>query len=83
MAMTRTRYRKQSTLTFLAEQLVTVEREIGRLHRKPPGDAAAEAERLRSLEARKLALIEAMRQFDRELDVGAISGIGVAGGGRG
>lgn len=31
MAMTRTRYRTQSTLTFLAEQLVGVHREIAQL----------------------------------------------------
>lgn len=85
MAMTRTRYRKQSTLTFLAEQLVAVEQELELLRSKAADGTAAEAgaERLRSLEARRLALVEAMRQFDPGLDVEAIAGVagseGVAG----
>lgn len=85
MAMTKTRYRRQSTLTFLVEQLVTVERELELLRRKAADGTAADAgaERLRSLEARRLALVEAMRQFDPGLDAGAIAGVagseGVAG----
>lgn len=79
MPMTRSRTRRQSTLTFLAEQLLAVERESELLRRKPAGDVASQAEacaeRLRSLEVRRLALVEAMRQFDPELDVGAIAGV--------
>lgn len=73
MAMTRTRYRKQTTLTFLTEQLVAAGQEIELLRSKAPSDAAV-AERLRSLEARKLALVQAMRQFDPELDLTGIAG---------
>ena len=83
MAMTRTRYRKQTTLTFLVEQLVTVERELELLRRKAADGTAADAgaERLRSLEARRLALVEAVRQFDPELDLAGIAG-GAVGGAR-
>lgn len=82
MAMTMSRIRRQSTLTFLAEQLVSVDKEMARLRRKDPGDEAS-AELLRSLEARRLALVEAVRQFDPELDVGAIGGTVADGGGHG
>lgn len=79
MAMTRTRIRRQKTLTFLAEQLMAVERELGLQRSKTSEDEAA-GQHLRSLEARRLALVEAMRQFDPELEVGAISGVGCGGG---
>ncbi len=73
MAMTRTRYRKQTTLTFLTGQLVAAGQELELLRSKAPSDAAV-AERLRSLEAKRLALADTMRQFDPELDVEAIAG---------
>lgn len=79
MAMTRTRYRMQTTLTFLTEQLVSAEQELELLRSKAPGDAAV-AERLRSLEARRLALVEAVRQFDPELDLAGIAGASAASG---
>lgn len=83
MAMTRTRYRKQTTLTFLTEQLVAVEQELELLRRKAPSEAPAVAERLRLLEARRLALLEAVRQFDPELDLVGIAGdSGAVGGAR-
>jgi hypothetical protein len=82
MAMTRTRNRMQSTLTFLSEQLVSVDKEMADLRSKEPREEAG-AERLRSLEAKKLALVVAIRQFDPELDLGAIGGAGADGGGHG
>lgn len=82
MAMTRTRYRKQTTLTFLTEQLVAVEQELELLRTKAPGDVAM-AERLRSVEAKRLALADTMRQFDPELDLAGIAGASeVVGGAR-
>jgi len=74
MVMTRTRYRKQTTLTFLTEQLVAAEQELALLRRKAPSDAPAVAERLRSLEAKRLALVEAVRQFAPELDLASMKG---------
>lgn len=84
MAMTKTRVRRQSTLTFLAKQLVAVDQELGLLRRKAPAGGAAaatEAQRLRSLEVRRLALVQAMRQFDPELDLAGIAGASEAVGG--
>ena len=43
MAMTKTRVRRQSTLTFLAKQLVAVDQELGLLRRKAPAGGAAAA----------------------------------------
>ncbi len=84
MVMTRTRCRRQSTLTFLVDELMSVEREIERLSERKRKPGAPEAGRLRPLEARRLALVEAVRQFDPELDVEAIAGVvGVEGGGHG
>lgn len=56
MAMTRTRVRKQATLTFLAEQLAAVERELATLQT-----------RQQDLETRRAALREAIAQFDPEI----------------
>jgi hypothetical protein len=75
MAMTRTRYRTQSTLTFLAEQLVGVHREIAQLRKIHRDQDAPADERLRSLDARRRALMEAIQQFDPELDLSAIAGM--------
>jgi len=60
MAMTRTRYRKQTTLTFLAEQLVAVERELARM-------PAQDLMRRHRLEAQRDALKETIAQFDPAL----------------
>ncbi len=60
MAMTRSRVRKQTTLTFLAEQLVAVERELARL-------PAQQDVRRQGLEAQRDALRETLAQFDPEL----------------
>lgn len=53
MAMTRTRLRKQATLTFLAERLAAVERELTRL-------PAQQDVRRQGLEAQRDALREAI-----------------------
>jgi len=66
MAMTRTRYRKQATLTFLAEQLVAVEKELARM---PPQEQV----RRRGLEAQRDALRETIAQFDPEVELDALS----------
>jgi len=57
MAMTRTRYRTQSTLTFLAEQLAAVEWALAKL----PAEQAA---RRPGLVAQRDALRETIAQFD-------------------
>ena len=58
--MTTTWYRKQTTLTFLAERLVSVEWELAQLLPQEQG-------RQRKLETRGDALRETIAQFDPEL----------------
>lgn len=66
MRMTRTRYRKQSTLTFLAEQLVAVEQELARL----PTEQDA---RRPGLVTQRDALWKTIAQFDATIDLSGIS----------
>lgn len=95
MALIRTRYRKQTTLTYLATSLATVNQELARLqlgsepgagsvvkgrHRRvrrelTDAEKAQVADRIRQLEAERAALCETIRQFDPELDPGAIGGV--------
>ena len=73
MSLTPTRYRRQSTLTFLATSLATVNAELARLEARC---AKAERARLPQLRAQQEALMETIRQFDPELApslVGALS----------
>lgn len=71
MAMTRTRYRKQATLTFLAEQLMAVEGELARL------PVAEQSVRRQGLEAQRDALRETIAQFDSELAQDYLAGTSI------
>ncbi len=91
MALIRTRYRKQTTLTYLATSLSKVNQELVRLQlgseavsesvvngrRRRPRELTDEekaqvADRIHQLEAERAALCETIRQFDPELDPGAV-----------
>ncbi len=69
MSITPTRYRRQSTLTFLATSLETVNGELVRLEAQR---GKAVSTKLPQLRAQQAALIETIRQFDPELDPNAI-----------
>lgn len=65
MSITPTRYRRQSTLTFLATSLATVNGELLRLEAQRGKAVSAKLPQLRAQQA---ALMETIRQFDPELD---------------
>lgn len=69
MSLTLTRYRRQSTLTFLATSLAAVNAELARLEVRC---TRAESARLPQLRAQQAALVETIRQFDPELDPSVI-----------
>ncbi|QIM52827.1 hypothetical protein [Hydrogenophaga crocea] len=67
-----TRYRRQSTLTFLAERLAKTTGEHQRLaNRKRRGPT--ERQRMQQLEAEIQALEQTIRQFDPGLDPSVIA----------
>lgn len=70
MALTKTRNRTQSTLTYLAASLADVNARLRQVEASGQGAESAQASQLR---LQKAALVETIRQFDPAIDPSVVA----------